>query len=162
MAHIKIKGRLEPITVSNERAIRLKALRFGDPYKKLSPAPLTDVVDLGDWSGEIGRISEVELDRRQSSVAPQEISENELRKTSQELAKLKPIKVAGKQTIWREEQYLQKLGIINIDPDGNTIIKDPGGYTAVQKQFEILKQRSSKKEYATKKGLEELATSMSI
>ena len=65
MALIYIKKRREPIEVDNERARKIKLLRFGnvDGVGKVDPSELIDLGD--DWAGEIGQISAVEIKKEQ-------------------------------------------------------------------------------------------------
>ncbi len=59
LAQIKIRGRLEPLIIDNERALKLKKKKFGsDLIQKAEP---TDLIDLGEWSGEYSRIIEIEM-----------------------------------------------------------------------------------------------------
>ena len=62
-ARVFIKGRKEPIEIENDRARKLKVLRFGDANGNGKADPLQGI-DLGDeWAGEIGKIATIELDR---------------------------------------------------------------------------------------------------
>ena len=61
MAIIVVKGRREPIELENDRAEKIKARWLGlDDTPKADP---NDVVDLGVWAGEYGRIVEIEMSR---------------------------------------------------------------------------------------------------
>jgi hypothetical protein len=61
MALVFIKRKKEPVEISNERARRIKVLRFGDQFGENKAEP-TELVDLGDeWAGEIGQIVSVEI-----------------------------------------------------------------------------------------------------
>lgn len=63
MALVHIKKRQDPIVISNERARKIKVMRFGteaNDYKDaLDPRELIDLGDL--WAGEIGEIKGIEL-----------------------------------------------------------------------------------------------------
>jgi len=59
MAKIKIRGRFEPIEIDNARAQKVKDRKFGN--NGIEKAEATDVVDLGEWAGEYGRIVEIEM-----------------------------------------------------------------------------------------------------
>lgn len=67
MAYIYIRGRKDPLTVSNERARNIKKARFGDAEGKGVVDPRTGV-DLGDWAGEIGMIRIVETEREKKYI----------------------------------------------------------------------------------------------
>lgn len=72
MAFIKVKGRREPIEISNERARKIKALRFGDGISESSKSDPTEMIDLGDeWAGELGQIVAIELTRDRPVVQQQ-------------------------------------------------------------------------------------------
>lgn len=62
MATIKIRGRLEPITVTDDVAKKVKDRKFGNG--NVPKAEPNELLDLGDWSGEYGRIVEIELSKK--------------------------------------------------------------------------------------------------
>lgn len=62
MALIKIRGRLEPITIDDARAKKIKERKFGVEGRVEKALP-TELIDLGEWAGEYGRIVEIELSR---------------------------------------------------------------------------------------------------
>ena len=79
MAFIYIRKRREPIEVENERARKIKLLRFGnqDGEGKADPS---DLIDLGDdWAGEIGQISSVEI----TKTRPQEVKVDPLKEQNE-------------------------------------------------------------------------------
>lgn len=59
MARIVIKGRREPIEIEYERAAKIKNRWLGVNGEE--KATKDDILDLGIWSGEYGRIAEIEL-----------------------------------------------------------------------------------------------------
>lgn len=63
MALISIKGRKEPIEISNEIARKIKHRWCGDVNTGAGKADKTDILDLGEWAGEYGAIRSIELDR---------------------------------------------------------------------------------------------------
>lgn len=64
MAFIYIRGRREPIEIENDRARKIKALRFGDINGENKADP-SEMVDLGDdWAGELGKITAVEITKK--------------------------------------------------------------------------------------------------
>jgi len=65
MARIYIKGRREPLEIENTRAQMVKNRKLGLNNKTM--ADPMDMVDLGDWCGEYGRIGEIELTQTQGS-----------------------------------------------------------------------------------------------
>lgn len=68
MALIFIKRRKEPIEISDERARKIKNLRFGD-IDGIGKAEPTEMIDLGDeWAGELGQIIAVELTKKKSTT----------------------------------------------------------------------------------------------
>lgn len=79
MALIYIKRKREPIEVSNDRARKIKQLRFGDPdgsgNNKAEP---TEMIDLGDeWAGELGQIVSVEMTKERPVAVKQNNEEVE-------------------------------------------------------------------------------------
>jgi hypothetical protein len=60
MAKIKIKGRMETIDISRERAEKVKVMKFGNgkPGTKMDGATL---IDLDVWSGELSQIAWVDM-----------------------------------------------------------------------------------------------------
>lgn len=56
MAEVKIRGRVDPVIVTNERAIKVKEI-----WKDLRN-PRSDIMDLDTWCGELGRIVDINLD----------------------------------------------------------------------------------------------------
>lgn len=95
MALIKIRGRADPIVIDNERAKKLKARKFGDGVAKADPH---DLVDLGDWAGEYGRITEIELDRK-DTYAEAKRREEEKEKAETERWLALPAKEKGANTM---------------------------------------------------------------
>ena len=94
MAIIKIKGRADPIIVSNDIARKVKQMKFGDEENHIVKAQSSDLVDLGDqWSGEFSRIVEIELDKlkvyREEEKEPEltEIEKKEVVKTIKSIGK---------------------------------------------------------------------------
>lgn len=68
MALIYIRARREPIEIENERARKIKALRFGDINGENKADP-SEMIDLGDaWAGELGRIVAVEMTKVEKSA----------------------------------------------------------------------------------------------
>ena len=55
MAQIYIKRKKEPLVISNTRAIALKKMWIENPKS-------SDLIDLGDWSGELAQIVSIEMD----------------------------------------------------------------------------------------------------
>jgi hypothetical protein len=66
MATIKIRGRKEVITLDDDRAKKLKNRKFG--LNQTAKADPQDLVDLGVWAGEYGRIIEIEITGRTETV----------------------------------------------------------------------------------------------
>lgn len=91
MARIVIKGRRDPIEIENDRAQKIKDRWLGlNGAVKAEP---NDVLDLGIWSGEYGRIGEIEM-TFYSAGSPVEDKtakyQEEERKRLEEWAKLTP------------------------------------------------------------------------
>lgn len=84
MARIKIRGRQEYIEIENDRAKKLKLLKFGDDTHPAA-AP-TELVDLGDWSGELGRVVEIEMTKKDDSEARRREEEAEKQRKEKEEA----------------------------------------------------------------------------
>lgn len=79
MAKIKIKGRSDLLHISNDIARRIKSRWMGDPEKRIERAPRDSVVDLGEWSGEYGQISSIEMDKAPAPVKNDQQAEEEER-----------------------------------------------------------------------------------
>ena len=62
-AQIYIKGRKEPIEVTNEVARSVKARWCGDVLTGAGKAEKDDILSLDDWAGEYGMIKMIELDK---------------------------------------------------------------------------------------------------
>jgi len=76
MATIKIRGRSDPLTIDDATARKIKDRKFGDHGQpKAEPHEL---VDLGEWSGEYGRITEIEMTKK--DLAPNALQEEKKRK----------------------------------------------------------------------------------
>lgn len=70
MAIIKIRGRKDPIEVSNERGNKLKHQKFG--FNGIGRAEPNTPVDLGDiWCGLMSQIESIEIERENKSAEPQ-------------------------------------------------------------------------------------------
>lgn len=100
MAIIVVKGRKEPIELENERALKIKARWLGlDETLKADP---NDVVDLGVWAGEYGRIVEIEMTKSVNGTAPEDPmakQEEEARRQQELWVKMTPVeksKATGK------------------------------------------------------------------
>jgi hypothetical protein len=63
MAMIKIKNRSDLIIIPNEMGIRIKDKWLGNSEKKIGKANKNDVLDLGEWAGEYGQISSIEIEK---------------------------------------------------------------------------------------------------
>lgn len=70
MPYIKIKGRIEPITVTGEVARKIKDRWVGNEAKGIKKAERSDVLDLGEWCGEYGQIKEIDT-KVESARAPE-------------------------------------------------------------------------------------------
>lgn len=91
MAIIVVKGRREPIELENDRALKIKARWLGlDDTPKADP---NDVVDLGVWAGEYGRIVEIEMTKAVNGDKPEDPmakQEAEQRRLDEEWRKMTP------------------------------------------------------------------------
>jgi len=155
MAEIHIRGRSEALTVSNEKARRIKTLRFGDPQKKILPERPDTLVDLGDWSGELRKITAIDLDRREVPV--EQVQKSELDAIELALKKFKTKKLKIGRVITAGEQYMASLGIIRIDSTwGDIVIRDPSAYKILSSRIDMVKERAARREYGKVKGLEAL------
>ena len=80
MALIYIRGKRDPIQVSNERGIEIKKHRFGEVMPDghtLGKSEPTEDIDLGVWCGEIGQIRAVELEPKPREADPQDLQQQE-------------------------------------------------------------------------------------
>lgn len=122
MAIIKIRGRLEEIIVSNERAIRIKQLWAGDPGKNISPSPKTDIVDLGAWTGELGRIVSIELNsmeiKRENAV---EIEQRRQDERTREWVALPAEEKAKSLSMFKTSWFVRKGMIGSKDPPDDVL-----------------------------------------
>lgn len=90
MANIKIKGRTESIIISNDLAKKIKLLKFGDENGN-NKASSTDLIDLGEWAGEIGEIRSIEIEKpRTNSYTQPDLTEEERANVRVLLEKYKP------------------------------------------------------------------------
>lgn len=60
MSNIYIKRRRDPIVISEDRAVKLKQAWLTNPKSE-------DIIDLGEWSGEISQIVSIEIEKKQTS-----------------------------------------------------------------------------------------------
>lgn len=68
MALVYIRRKKEPIEIDNDRARKIKLLRFGDINGNGKADP-SELVDLGDeWAGELGQIAAVEITKERPAV----------------------------------------------------------------------------------------------
>jgi len=108
MATIKIRGRLEPIIVDDAIAKKVKARKFGDGVAQAQP---NELVDLGEWSGEYGRIVEIEFQRKENDEArraeAQRKLEEEKRKEEEWLKK--PAEEKAKSETMFETAYAMRM-----------------------------------------------------
>lgn len=114
MATIKIRGRLEPITIENDRAYKVKQRKFGlDGVEKAEP---TDVVDLGDWAGEYSRIVEIEMTKeRRQGEDPEVVRQREEEAQRQKWLAMSPEEKA-KNTGRFKLSYSMRLGDFKAEP----------------------------------------------
>lgn len=162
MAEIKIKGRREPIVVPNVLAHKARILWRGDPSMNRSPAPRTDIIDLGLWSGELGQIASIEMDH-QSKVY--EVSEEEVKKIANGLSAFKKSEIRGtlhKATAWPEDLYLESLGVLRFNEYGTIIIKDVAGHDRITRMFKIIRDRKATRNFAVDESLKQIAKGMKI
>lgn len=150
MAQIGIKKRRENVLVSNEKGSKLKVMRFGDEHGR-GKMPLDTPIDLGEWSGELGQIASVELDRAERGE--QIISESEIRKALEGL-KLTPGKLyevnapSGRVLQFKSsssEEYAVSLGLIKFDDFHNIVVRDPNGYIRINKILAVIQKRDDAK-----------------
>lgn len=89
MALIYIKRRKEPIEIDNDRARRIKAMRFGD-LNGNGKLDEHELIDLGDeWAGELGQIAAVEIKKE---APPRPVYDPEAERRAEE-AKLRAIPI---------------------------------------------------------------------
>lgn len=139
MSVIKVKGRLDPIIISYDRAKKVKQKKFGDdtvnpPVLKASPS---DLIDLGkDWAGMYGQIVSIELGDEPRASQPQIkepeytpedrlFAQKEIQRIGRELGFGKNKKIK-KLTLTRSSlnEYKEKHGVEYKVPDGVEIIED--------------------------------------
>lgn len=105
MANIFIRGEREPIQVSNERAREIKKLRFGvlskDGQTIVGKADPKEDLNLGEWAGEIGKITAIKIEHEEQNYTPPEIP-----LTAQEIEN-------ARVNIKKTSEWLKKKGIIN-------------------------------------------------
>lgn len=112
MAIIKIRGRAEPLTIDDERARKVKNRKFGTGgVPKAEP---TELVDLGVWSGEYGRIVEVEFpSSEKDDVAEMRRKLDQLDR--QKFLSLSP-KLKAQRVGWFKILYAGRLGDWRAEP----------------------------------------------
>jgi len=114
MAKIKIRGRFDPIEIDNARAQKVKDRKFGN--NGVEKAEATDVVDLGDWAGEYGRIVEIEMTKTETrSSGDQDAREKEEEERRAQWLALSP-EEKGKATGRFKLSYSVRTGVFKQDP----------------------------------------------
>jgi len=89
MATIKIRGRRDPIEVSDERGKKLKNQKFG--FNGIAKADPSTPVDLGDiWCGALSQIESIEIEGKSKSAAPQEYVRGKIHEYNRWWQKLTP------------------------------------------------------------------------
>lgn len=68
LSSIHIKGKVEPILISADRAKIIKQKWAGD-----NPVPRNQVLDLGSWCGEYGQIKSIEIEKPKKYDDPEPI-----------------------------------------------------------------------------------------
>ena len=123
MAKIIIKGRREPLEIENARAQIIKNRKLG--LNGETPADPLDLVDLGEWCGEYGRIVEIEFTKEvkengvDSAQAQREREEKEQR---ERWLKLSP-EAKGEATGRFKLSYAMRLGQFKLDPPEDVMKK---------------------------------------
>ena len=119
MAKIKIRGRLEPIEIENEKAQKVKDRKFG--FNGVEKAEPTDLVDLGEWAGEYSRIVEIEMTKTSSTRDyAAEKQEREEQERKEQWLKMSP-ETKAEQIGWFKLAYSMRLGQFKTDPPENVI-----------------------------------------
>lgn len=121
MALIKIRGRLEPIAMDDARAKKIKERKFGVEGRVEKALP-TELVDLGDWSGEYGRIVEIELSKKTDDNDPREL---EKKRAHEERVKFLAQSPKAKANIvgWFKVMYASRMGDWKAEPSAETLAK---------------------------------------
>lgn len=107
LAKITIRGRKDPLYIDRGRAQKLKDLKFG--YNNTEKADPSDDVDLGEWSGEMRRIIEIEMPKnepeRNTTLDHQRREEEEMRRWLAQTPEQK-----GQGTGYFELAYSMRIG----------------------------------------------------
>lgn len=169
MATIKIKGRLEPVRISNERAKELKILLWGNPATQAPASPKTDRVDFGIWEGELSQIGAIDLDYENKLSASEVFTESDLNLTEKEIYTFKakkfkkmPESKAAARIVYSVELYMKSRDVIRIDDFGYITITDIGGYNAIERRHQAILARRGRRDFGKLKGLSELAAGMKM
>lgn len=123
MARIKIRGRFEAIEIDNARAQKVKDRKFGN--NGVEKAEPQELVDLGNWAGEYGRIVEIELDstRREVSAESREEIHKREEKEAQETWERKTPEEKGESTGWFSFAYSSEAGDYSARPSEKILKK---------------------------------------
>lgn len=110
---IYIRGRKEPVIIEdNDRARRIKRLRFGDPTTGEGKADPSELLDLGDeWAGEIGKISGVEIKKEEPKREPPPDPRIEREKELKELLALSFEERAKRRLFFFEMRWWKRSGM---------------------------------------------------
>lgn len=154
MAFIKIRGRLEAIQVDDARARKIKERKFGVEGIVAKAEP-NELIDLGDWSGEYGRIVEIEMSRKPEENTKREMEERaEMTKNEHWFAT--PAKVKARSLEWFKLCYSARTKEWRWEPDAETSVKatsiqekwfteNPRSFTTPPKEYgDLLPPRGGK------------------
>lgn len=121
MALIKIRGRLEPVVVDDERAKRIKERKFGKDG--VGAALPNELIDLGDWAGEYGRIVEVELSKKSSDASDPMELEKKRNKEERDKWLAQPVKYKANTVGWFKILYATRMGDFKAEPPADVLEK---------------------------------------
>lgn len=105
---------MEPVTVDDDVAKKIKARKFGDGVAQALP---NELVDLGDWCGEYGRIVEIEIPKKvvDNTEEKRKREAEEQRKADEAWRKLPPEKKAERDVFFEVAYCTRRLGQIKCD-----------------------------------------------
>lgn len=112
MATIKIRGRTDSIYLDDERAKKIKDRKFGTPL--IAKADANELIDLGDWSGEYGRIIEIEISKKEQE--DWRAVERRAQKEQDERLLARPLSVRSRELGWFKLAYSTRTGDFKWQP----------------------------------------------
>jgi len=114
MATVKIRGRIDTIELDNVRGQNLKNRKFG--LNNTAKADPLELVDLGEWAGEYGRIVEIIIPKRHEPATVEDLAKQKEAEAEAKFLKLDPAEKARQRTGLFKLQYAMRIGVLKAQP----------------------------------------------